>query len=238
MATGTACPENDLTAQSLTDIFNDSIARYRAAFPAKLGNLLITRGDERFYVAPELATLLKKKAKAVNNIIEQRRHDMKYAAGMAGQEFISTFSQQHILNYISLSNTTDTLFVSAQYPAAMNRIAMFDHEMGYLISEKGWVLTNGQYPQYYTKTRHEEVCTADAYAVLRHPQRFGGDTDIFENLAGRKAETLVSTARPPITRAQWCKKSADSKRKACLYSIALPAGNGAAGRKRCDGLHV
>ncbi len=155
-------PENDVAKQSSRKFFNDSIARYREAFPAKLNNLFIMRGNERIYVAPEIAALVTKKAKAVNEIIAERQMSVTHSAGQA---LINTFTKQYTINCISLSGATDMLFVSGQYPSAMNQIAVFDLEMGHFISEKGLITAKDGWPQYYTKTSMKKACTAEAYAV-------------------------------------------------------------------------
>jgi hypothetical protein len=192
MAIGAIRPENDLAKQSLTEIFNDSVARYREAFPEKLSNLFITRGNERVYVAPEIARLVTKKARAVKKMIARRQKDMEHsnAIGMAGEDFIKTFMKYHTFNYISLTPESAG-FVSARYPAAMNQIAVFDHEAGHLIGEKGWVVTRNGWQEYHPKTPHEDECIADAYAVLRHLQRFGGATDIFETRTHGRAGAII-----------------------------------------------
>lgn len=81
-------------------------------------------------------------------------------------------------------------FVSDAFPAWMDKLSILDHEIGHLLVPGGY--------DDDTTAAHEE-CAADAYALLRHVQRFGDTTDIFMQLRYSGAYSLMAGVRENYT---------------------------------------
>jgi hypothetical protein len=152
----------DLSSQSLTQIFNESAARYYEAFPEQLKKLLVISQEEQIYASPDITGLLTKNVAAVKNMIATHAQYMRDsdAEGLAGPQIIG----RDLINCISLdTNSTSASAVSGQYPREMNRVFTFDHEMGHLVVKEG---SPGPF-----SNDHMTECAADAFATLRHVQR-------------------------------------------------------------------
>jgi hypothetical protein len=161
-------PENDLTQQTLEEIFNESGRRHHKTFRKKLANLFISFRDKQVYVADDVAEVIARNTGEVKKMIADciEHLNMMGAVGNVSKSDIAGTPIRHM----SLMGRPEPLFVSGDHADEMNLIGLFDHEMAHLIIEEA------EGPPYGHKTE----CTADAYAVLRHLQRFGDTTDIFE----------------------------------------------------------
>jgi hypothetical protein len=152
----------------LADIFNAAAKEYHDSFPDQLANLFLTLGDAPIYVSAGAAKLVTGSAAEVKNMIARRRKDMDARgwSGMVGPEDVNGGRLQHM----SLNEEAHTL-ISDKYPASMVQMALFDHEMGHLLVREGSPLISNS---------HVAECAADAFAVLRHIQRFGRVADVAE----------------------------------------------------------
>ncbi|MBU6475857.1 MAG: hypothetical protein KGQ70_07805 [Alphaproteobacteria bacterium] len=166
--------------QSLAAAFNRAAADYRASFPERLGNLFVTLSSERIYVAPEIAALLAENAAPVSRMIAQRdklMREMGWAAA-AGLQDVGGARLRHL----SLSEEENPRYVPAPDAHGMNKIAEFDHEMGHFVVREG----DAKNP-----SRHAAECAADAFAALRHIQRFGGETGFFAHAPFAVAKSVI-----------------------------------------------
>ncbi|MBI3440277.1 MAG: hypothetical protein HY052_00450 [Proteobacteria bacterium] len=156
---------------SLAQLFNGYAEQYRNAFPEQLKSLLVVSTTQPVYASPDLAEFLTSHAAEVREMIKEAAQRMRaeHTAGTAGKEV----SDSGTINCISvnIADTSTKRYVSDKFSQVMNASALFDHEMGHLVVKEGW--PDDSRP-------HIAECAADAYAVLRHLQRFGGATDIFE----------------------------------------------------------
>ncbi len=172
-------PENDLHSQSLAEIYNSSAAHYRKTFPEKLANLYITLGFDEVYASPDIGAHLTQNISSVREMVSGRLALMKKLNIDAAVGANSVGGKE--VRYLSMLDAPDTSFVSALFPPAMNQIAIFDHEMGHIVVPNG---SQG-------KPAHLSECAADAYAALRHLQRFGTATDILGHAPYMAAESAL-----------------------------------------------
>lgn len=122
------------------------------------------------YISPEVAGFLGQRAVTVRNMISGMSEHMR-ARGCLAAVGTVTVAHETMKQLTVDTDSSATPFVSSAYPQDMNHITLFDHEMGHLVVKEAW-------PQ--NSSPHIAECAADAYAVLRHLQRFGNATDIFE----------------------------------------------------------
>ncbi len=172
---------------SLTDAFRSSAQLYHKTFPEKLANLFVTMGGERIYVAPEVADLLTENLAGLKEMVAEKAAFMRARnwGAMATEFTAEKAGAETRVNHLMLPERDVTGFVSAAYPADMNNIGVFDHEMGHFIVKGG-----------YGADVQRAECAADAYAALRHIQRFGTATDMLEQTPYTRADyvTLYSFA--------------------------------------------
>ncbi len=161
---------------SLKEAFN--AAAYRAAFPEKLANLFVTLGTERIFIAPEIADFIAKNPSLTEKKIEERLDWMKArgSCAAAARDYIGFVPVNHI--------AMKDLKPGAQERDIRRQIQDAEHEAGHFIVENGL----GASP-------HLGECAADAFATLRHIQRFGGMT---EDAAAELAHHAVFETPPPI----------------------------------------
>jgi hypothetical protein len=157
------------TEQFLTEIFNDA-AYYRSAFPEQLANLVISSAADIVYASPEIAAHLAENVAEVKEMIAKRTQIMReqdYAAGAGYPQVKGT-----TLDYLSFRQ--DAPYrpgVSTEYPAKINIIYTFDHEICHLVAgDSEWA--------------------AEAFAALRHRQRFD-KTDIFKHAHSEDAFEII-----------------------------------------------
>ncbi len=161
-------------------MFNDAAGRYKAAFPAILKSLVISLGAETVYVSPEVAAQLSANVQGVKAMLAKRNkwmHDNN-AVAAAG---IGVFAPGLGVRYVSFDlDKVPSNYVSRKLPSRLNFITLLDHEIGHLVVEKASTTVPGL-------PVHVMECAADAYASLRHFQRFGGHTDFAEHAPGSMA---------------------------------------------------
>ncbi len=83
-----------------------------------------------------------------------------------------------VLLNLSKKNQQNLLGYTA--PAGQSEAFVFDHETGHLLCEKG-----------LDDNTNLGECVADAYAVLRHIQRFGKDSTAIRTLVGKRAVEMM-----------------------------------------------
>lgn len=168
---------------ALADTFRGSAQLYQKTFPEKLANLFVTMGDAQIYVAPEVADLLTENLADVREMVAQKAAFMRTQNwGAMATEFtaVQDDGTKTRVNHLMMPEKPVTGFVSGAFPAAMNNIGVFDHEMGHFIVEGG-----------YAADVQRAECAADAYAALRHIQRFGLDTDLLSHAPAMAAEAAL-----------------------------------------------
>jgi hypothetical protein len=147
--------------------FRATAAAACAAFPEELGNVAVclTSCKKLAYVAPAVAAELSKNTEAVREAVEERTAAIfrSHAAGLAYRQ------------YPLAGAKVDMIAVRLQSRDGHSVIFTFDHEIGH------FVLKNG-YPAAGVSAQKAE-CAADAFAMLRHIQRFGPHTNQVRNHA-------------------------------------------------------
>lgn len=163
---------------SLSHIFNESARQAHEAFPLQFKAMVIfsTSADAPLYVSPEFAEHLSKNIDTVREAIRQTKKDMKSlnAVGIASPYFPVG---GQVAQMIALEDSPPGVF-TAGYTQEMRAVYVFDHELGHHVVKNG--RGNG---------RHLGEAAADAFASLRHVQRYGADTEFFDSL--NKAAMVV-----------------------------------------------
>lgn len=164
--------------KSLTQIFNETAEKAHDAFPLAFKAMVIfqTGADTPLYVSPEFADHLTQHIDSVRVAIRNTGKDMERlnAAGLASAYFPVGGK---VGQMIALQDSPGGVFTNG-YTREMRAVYVLDHEIGH------HVVKNGR-----NHGRHLGEAAADAYASLRHIQRYGQATDFFEYL--NKASMLV-----------------------------------------------
>ncbi len=152
----------------LTQIFNETAEKAHDAFPLAFKTMVIfqTSADAPLYVSPEFAEHLSKNIDAVRKAIRETGSQMERmnAVGLATPYFPvgGTFAQM-----IALQDNPPGIFTNG-YTQEMRAVYVLDHEIGHHVVKSG-----------RGAGRHLGEAAADAYASLRHIQRYGQATDFF-----------------------------------------------------------
>jgi hypothetical protein len=175
---------------SLMQTFNETAAAAYEAFPRELERLvvlLVPSSDTPVYVSPKIADQLTGSTEAIKAAVEERTCYLENnsAAGVANRKYKpgETFVSMITLNGEDLIGNYTQKFTEEMYV-----IFNLDHEIGHLI------LRNGSRALDASPQCAESAC--DAYAMLRHIQRFGKDTDHAGYRGEQNAAVLIYTADP------------------------------------------
>ena len=158
-----------------------------AAFPEKLENLIVVfvSSETVIYVSPKIARHVAQNEAAVKETIKSAgdymRSHKKIALANGGINLAGIKVKR-----IAIDEDASYGALSGWLTEEVRRIATFDHETGHLVVESGLSSPS--------VTQHLAECAADAYAVLRHVQRFGLETNFFENFV--RAEHVVLDTSP------------------------------------------
>ena len=176
----------ETTKTPLTQIFRESAAAAHAAFPEKLENLLVlvTSSETPIYVAPEIADHVTKNVAAVKQAVKEATEYMQ-TFGAAGFSRHDGSLTGIMIREIALNGET-SVPLSPWFTGEMYKIAEFDHEIGHLVVKNGCCSSS-------TVSEHLAECAADAYAALRHVQRFK-ETDFLDYYS--KADQIVMDLSP------------------------------------------
>lgn len=154
---------------SLTEIFNETARKAHDAFPLAFQAMVIfqTSADAPLYVSPAFAEHLTKNIDSVRTAIKNTGKEMERlnAAGLASPYFPVG---GRVAQMIALQDSPGGVFTNG-YTQEMRAVYVLDHEIGH------HVVKNGR-----GAGRHLGEAAADAYASLRHIQRYGQGTDFFE----------------------------------------------------------
>jgi len=158
-----------ITEMSLSAVFNESAASLYKAFPERLDKLvvLVMPLEQPVYISPDIAEHLSGNVAAVKEAVAEitdylRRHNMH---GVADLHYALAKKTVKIIGLTKSSSNA----CSARYTEEMDAVTTFDHEIGHLVVKNG-----------FSDNYHLAECAADAYAALRHVQRYGMDTDFLE----------------------------------------------------------
>jgi hypothetical protein len=167
--------------ESLAQIFNVTAAAAYKAFPQELDNLVVLlapTAETPVYVSPGIADQLTKNIAAVKEAVAERAELMRIhnASGIAHKYYPLAGT---VVKMIALNENVRGLF-SPRYTKEMRAILVLDHEIGHLAVKTG-----------HTSNGHLNECSADAYATLRHIQRFGKNTDQAKAHGDRNARSIV-----------------------------------------------
>ncbi|MFH1159002.1 MAG: hypothetical protein V1721_09040, partial [Pseudomonadota bacterium] len=152
-------------------IFSETAAAAHEAFPEELKNLVVltTSSELPAYIAPEIAAHLANNVADVRAVTKAvidhvRRHN---AAGYTLRIPLAGVD----VKLIALGETTEDIYTPL-YTKEMVLTANSDHEIiGHLAVKNGHSSLG---------PAHLSECAANAYAALRHIQRFGKETEFFE----------------------------------------------------------
>lgn len=168
--------------EEIAKSFNICGHRAHLAFPERLKNfvLLTNTSDAPLYVSPDIAEHLRDNVEEVKDTVSRIRKTLldKNAAGLAYRSYVMGGEGVAL---IALRDNPLGVFTD-KYTQEMRAHYVLEHEIGHRVVEKGFA------------GGHLGECAADAYAVLRHVQDFGQDTDMFTHVA--KAYVIVLGASP------------------------------------------
>ncbi len=170
--------------KSLTQIFNETAEKAHDAFPLAFQAMVIfqTSADAPLYVSPEFAEHLTKNIDAVRTAIHNTGKEMERmnAAGLASPYFPVGGK---IAQMIALQDNPGGVF-TRNYTPEMRAVYVLDHEIGHHVVKNG----RGHGP-------HLAEAAADAFASLRHIQRYGQATDFFDYV---NKSSMVVLGHSPI----------------------------------------
>jgi len=167
---------------SLVKSFNESVAKIHKSLPQRLENLLIISCDEPIFISPEIADLLSQNTNKIKNLIKTKSDIMKSNnyMGVAYRNYNFTPPKGNLkdIKLVALNTASkisrifydyDYNYKNANKDHGLTHV--IDHEIGHLIVREGWPSNSSP---------HIAECAADAYAAIRHIQRFGTNTDYFK----------------------------------------------------------
>lgn len=157
----------------LARLFRKAAARDYRHFPALLDALVVSLDETLIYVSPAAADAVSKNPALIREKLAARTAWMKrnVAVASAGIDVIAGQKLKHVSLAPQLSPAHR--YLPATLPARMDIITVFDHEIGHYVARHEKLPGPGIFC-------HVRECAADAYACLRHVQRFGMHTGIFE----------------------------------------------------------
>jgi hypothetical protein len=175
--------------QSLAQEFKKTLVAAHEAFPEKLANLvvlLVPASNKPVYVSPQIADQLTNSTAAIRKAVKEIANDMR-ARNHVGKAYSKYKLNETPVRLIALNSDSITgAFADpyTPYTKEMDAIFTLDHELGHLI------LWNGSRSIFGTSPQLAESA-ADAFAMLRHIQRFGKNTDQAGRLCERLANLVV-----------------------------------------------
>lgn len=166
----------------LSNTFNMA-ANLRASLPQHLDSLivLVNGCPEPVYISPDIVEELSHNAVFIQRAMEQAFPEGKANAGMATKTYI----EGKYLNLLVLKEL-EADDIREKYPISVLPVFnsfVFDHEMGHLLLDNGFLADE-----------HLSESAADAYAVLRHIQRYGADTEFLRYY--NRADMVVFGSSP------------------------------------------
>lgn len=165
---------------SLVRQFNQAAAAARGAWPEKLENLLVLVMPPAvgMGVSVNAEKCLTKNTVVVQQAVSYATDFLKKNSSTVGFANRDHFRDDEVC--IPVVALKDCAGIEApRNIKEMNALHTFDHEIGHLV-------VKGGFPDFKSE-RHLAECAADAYALLRHVQRFGLQSGFFEyyNRAGK-----------------------------------------------------
>jgi hypothetical protein len=171
--------------QSFEQTLKEIASEAQAAFPQELKNLVIlltsSPDDPLAYAAPAVEDHLKKNPAAIKAAAEERAKHLR-DRGSAGVANSSYNLAGITVNLIAFD--TDLARSFGRFTEEMCLIKTLDHELYHLIDTS------------YKLFQHERESAADAYAMLRHIQRFGKIADYEGDMAKRRARQIILRSDP------------------------------------------
>lgn len=197
-----------LAGLSLKEIFNETAAGAMNDFPDKLHNLYVgNQTGEPIYVSPKAAGMMTKHQKS-----KVRKLAKRTIYGMSTDFNIGKFfGPREKLTLVCVNDEGGSGYVSNNYPVIMDAIGSLDHELGHQIIEGG-----------FGDAKHLGESIANAYAALRHIQRFGDTTDFFTSCPYRKTRDVIEGQWPDIYYSAAVMQKIDGLRKEIDITALTP----------------
>lgn len=168
--------------QSLARIFNQTAAAAYEAFPEQLQRLtvlLVPDADTPVYVSPQIAERLTQNIAGVKYAVKNIENYMSdhRALGVANRHYPMAGT---VVNLIALDQRHTPSVISRRCTKEMQAVYVLDHEIGHHIVRNGFSLND-----------HTAESAADAFAMLRHIQRYGKGTRFAKNYGATRARCIV-----------------------------------------------
>lgn len=171
----TPSPKNN-PPPSLSEIFNREVNRALNDYPHLQGTFALVNTVDK-----EVIGDIDPKKTGFRSEKHLHRHLMEAAHASHQHGPLSQKDTRSNLNIIAYSPVPFRLFTREKDPMEVEVLAIFDHELGHIV-------VNGAFESLDPCYRE---CAADAFAVLRHMQRYGTNTDLIAIGGWRRAYDFV-----------------------------------------------
>lgn len=163
---------------TLTEVFRQSAEQAYNSFPERLGRLLVFVDDvdTPVYLSPDIADSLSAQTQEVSQFMAKQASFMKEKSWAGVACSAQKIADEADLNTIGIHAAAAEAFQEKRM-ADMYMIYILDHELGHHV-----VPTDIAFG-------HPNECRADAYAALRHIQRFGMSAE-FERIAEKSRQMI------------------------------------------------
>ncbi len=153
--------------KELGAIFEQTAREAYDAFPRQLRTLFLFMTDAKtpVYLAPATAAKLSSATQEVSRVIARETAYIK-RRNCVGMAYHPMRVAGHMVKMIGVHSDVSGVF-NKRYTKDMRSVYVLDHEIGHQVVPRGMV------------SGYLAECRADAFATLRHLQRYGFDTDYF-----------------------------------------------------------
>lgn len=161
--------------------FDKEVARAWRDFPEARGRIIfIDAGNDARLIYPDGFEGREEAARTVEKYNAKRIMERGFAAFNMKNSFCKWIGERKFLFLLTEKHPHDMLDHTA--PVAMETTFVFDHELGHAVIKGG---------TYRDATHNHGEATADAYATIRHFQRYGADSPYIDALVANRAFDLV-----------------------------------------------
>lgn len=171
--------------QSRIENFNETAAKAFVAFPHELGRLVVLAVPAQntpVFISPAIAEQLSANTAAIKEAVAEA-HEILERTGWTALASSDHDVGGTLVDLIAMPSTPIADRYTERFTQEMMEDFAFDHELGHLI------LPNGQPCKGASENKSESA--ADAFAMLRHIQRYGKETDLPELYYTAKAAHIV-----------------------------------------------
>jgi hypothetical protein len=176
LKTSAPLPDND-ERLPLREIFNREAHRALEDFPQLQGRFIFIDAPDNIAITDlDRAALGLQSDRALDRLLSE----MKHAAEKAGSSMATKLGNND-LDLMVYTPLPFKLFTGKDQPGEMEIMATFDHELGHLVVKGA----------YFSEDSTLRESAADAFAVLRHIQRYGDKSEAIDRGGWRRAFDFI-----------------------------------------------